>query len=305
MSFTRKIITVTFQLAATVDISGNVTSQPTFSGTDKNKVILEGYRVSANIIKAGGLYSQGALQLRIYGMSLDLMNQLSTLGKTPIYVEGPQRNFITVSAGDESGVGLIFQGTINQAYTNLGAAPEAFFSVNAFSLLYEAVLTVPATSYKGSISAATVLQGLAVQMGKNFENNGVDVILRNPYYSGSALSQVRDCIKEAGIEWNNGDNGILAIWPKGGSRAGTIPLISAETGLIGYPYPSGSGFLGLHTVFNPQINFGGRIQVQSTITPANGIWTVQNLIHDVEAEIPDGNWTTALILTPPGYTAIT
>lgn len=303
MAFTQKEIVVTFVLSALRDVAGNVTGQPTFNGVD-NTVTLEGYRVSATIIKAGGLYSQGSLELRIYGMSLDLMNQLSTLGKTPIYVEGNQRNLITVSAGDENGIGLVFQGSISQAYTDLASAPEGVFVVSAFSLLYEAVLTIPATSFRGTIEAATVIQGLATQMGKNFENNGVTTVLRNPYFRGSALMQLQDCIREAGIEWNNGDNGTIAIWPKGGSRGGFIPLISPNTGLIGFPYPSGQGFMGLNVVFSPNINFGCRIEVQNTITPANGIWTVQNLIHDIESQVPHGNWASALTVTPPGYTAI-
>ena len=303
MGFSKKRIDVTFTLAAAKDISGNVTSQPTFAGGDSNSVTLSGYRTSVTITKAGGQYAQGQLQMRIYGMSLALMNQLSTLGKTPIYVEGPQKNYIAISAGDDSGTSLIFQGSISQAFTDLGGSPEGVFEVSAFSLLYEALMTVPATSYKGPVDAALVLQGLATQMGKNFENNGVSVVLNNPYYHGSALSQVQDCIREAGIEWNQGDNGTIAIWPKGGSRGGLVPLLAAPD-MVGYPYPSGGGFLGVRCVFNPQINFGGQVQVQSDITPANGTWSVQNLTHDIESEMPGGQWFTALTLAPPGYTAV-
>src|SRR6185295_1510125 len=219
MSFAKKRIDVTFTLAPIKDEAGNkIISQPTFAGGSSNSVTLSGYRVSASIVKAGGIASQGQLQLRIYGMSLDLMNQLSTLGKTPIYVAGPQRNLISVSAGDDSGTGLVFQGTISQAYTDLGGAPDAMFTVDAFSLLYQAVQAIPPTSFKGATDAAIILQGLATQMGLSFENNGVSVMLQNPYFHGSALSQAQDCIRAAGIEWNQGDNGILAIWPKGGAR---------------------------------------------------------------------------------------
>ncbi len=141
-------------------------------------------------------------------------------------------------------------------------------------------------------------------MGLSFENNGVSVIFPKAYYWGSALSQVRDVINDAGIEWNQGDNGVLAIWPKGGSRGGAVPLISKDTGLIGFPYPSGNGLLGLRTIFNPQINFGAKINVDSTITPAKGIWTVCSLMHDLESETPNGAWFSALVGTPPGYLAV-
>ena len=303
MAFTKKRIEVTFTLAPLVDIQGRAIAQPTFSGGKNNKVVLNGYRTFATINKTGGLYSQGQLDLRIFGLDLELMNALSTLGRTPIYVEGPQRNFVTVAAGDGDGIGLIFQGTISHAYTDASSAPDVSFNVVAFSLLYEAMLALPATSYRGEVSAATVINGLAVQMNKTFENNGVNVILKSPYYHGSALSQLQDCIKEAGIEWNNGDNGVVAIWPKGGHRGGAIPLVSPPE-LIGYPYPSGGGFLGLRTQFNPQLNFGARVKVESSLAPANGIWTVQGLTHSIEVEVPRGRWETSLTLTPPGYTAV-
>lgn len=302
-SISTKKIVVAFTLAAARDISGAITSQPTFAGGENNSVTLSGYRVSAQIVKAGGQYSQGQLQLRIYGMSLDLMNQLSTLGKTPIYVEGPQKNFISVFAGEGDALGLVFQGSISQAFTDLAGAPDGVFEISAFSLLYESVMTIPATSFKGPVAAAVVLQGLATQMGKTFENNGVTTMLNSPYYHGSALSQMRDCIVEAGIEWNQGDGGVVAIWPKGGSRAGLIPVVKPPE-MIGYPYPSGGGFLGLRMKFNPQINFGGKIEVQSSIAPANGIWTVQNITHEIESEMPGGQWASSLVLTPPGYAAV-
>lgn len=298
MAFTKKRIDVSFTLFPNVDLNGAVTTPNYFDSTGGNTVELTGYRVSASIIKAGGIASQGQLQLRIYGMSLSLMNQLSTLGKTPIQVA---RNIITVSAGDDNGVSLVFKGTIYSAVQDFSAAPEVAFDVTASSLLYQAVQTIPPTSYKGTVDAALILQGLATQMGMSFENNGVSVIWENVYFPGSALTQAKDVIAAADIEWNQGDNGVLAIWPKGGYRNLPVPLLSASTGMIGYPYPSGNGLLGVRSIFNPQINFGARVQVDSIIKPAVGLWFVTSLAHDLESEIPNGAWFTSIVATPPGY----
>lgn len=303
MTFTRKRIDVTFTLAATTDAAGNVTGQPTFTGAGAgaNSVTLSGYRTSAHIVKAGGA-SQGEAHIRIYGMSLELMNQLSTLGRTPVIIG---RNEIAISAGDEAALGLVFKGTISQAYTDLGGAPEGMFLVTAYSMLYQAVQSIPPTSFKGPTDAALILQGLATQMGMTFENNGVSVILQNPYFSGSAKTQAEEVVRAAGIEWNHGDMGTLAIWPKGGSRSGAIPLISKDTGMVGYPYPSGQGLVGVKTSFNPQIGFGGKVQVASDIKPACGTWTVQNIVHEIESEMPGGQWFTSIVGAPPGYVPVT
>ena len=289
MAFTQKRINVTFTLA-----SGS------FAGSTANTVTLTGYRVSAHVVKAGGA-SQGECQLRIYGMGLSLMNQLSTLGRTPVIVG---KNTVSVSAGDDvNGVGVAFVGTISQAYTDLGGAPDAIFHVSAYAGLYQAVQAIPPTSIKGSADAAVIMSSLATQMSLDFENNGVSVMLANPYFPGSARTQAEAVARAANIEWII-DNGKLAIWPKSGSRGGVIPLISPETGLVGYPFPSGQGLLGLRTLFNPTISFGAKIQVQSSITLACGTWTVCHIDHDLESETPNGAWFTMLQGAPPGYLTV-
>jgi hypothetical protein len=297
MSFTQKRIDVTFTLAPVTDAAGKVTAQPTFAGSDTNSVTLTGFRTSVQITKAGGA-SQGEAQLRVYGMSLSLMNQLSTLGQTPVKIG---KNEIAISAGDDNGVAVVFKGTISQAYTDLGGAPEGMFQVSAFAGLFESMLTIPPSCFRGPVSAALILQGLATQMGVSaFENNGVNVMLPETSLNGSALTQVKAVVKAANIEWIL-DGGTLAIWPKGGFRAGAVPLISPENGMVGYPFPSGQGLLGLKTLFNPQINFGAQVDVKSSITPANGRWTVVRIEHEIEAEMPGGQWFTTILGTPPGY----
>lgn len=293
----KKILEVTFTLEAEKNSQGNITSQPVFTGTTSNSVTLSGYRASAHIVKAGGT-SMGECQLKIYGMSLSLMNQLSTLGRTPVIIG---RNFVTVTAGDsKNGMGLVFKGTISQAYTDLGSAPDSAFMVNAFSGLVEAMMPIPPTSYQGSADAAVIMSGLATQMNLAFENNGVSVMLSNPYFPGSARSQAEACAKAAGIDWII-DLGILSIWPKGGSRGGAVPAIGPDSGMIGYPFPSGQGLLGLRCFFNSGITFGGKIAVMSSIQPATGTWTICHVEHDIDCELPNGNWMTTVAGTPPNY----
>lgn len=299
MGFTRKAITVRFTLGDASAI-GTASQTEVFSASGTNTVELTGYRISAAISKAGGA-SMGEAHLRIYGMSLSLMNELSTLGRTPVFVG---KNLIDILAGDEGAQSLIFRGTMQQAFTDLGGAPEGMFQVSAYSMLYQAVQAIAPTSFKGPTDVALILQGLATQMGMTFENNGVSVILRDPAYNGSAKTQAEAVVHDAGIEWNHGDMGVLAIWPKGGSRQGAIPLISKDTGMVGYPYPSGQGLLGVRTEFNPAINFGGRVQVQSDITPACGTWGVVNVVHEIESEMPGGQWFTSIVGSPPGYVPV-
>lgn len=287
-SFTEKLMSVTFTLG---------TGSFGTSGSNQNTV--SNLRMSAAIVKAGGA-SMGTTQLRVYGMDLSTMNQLSTLGKIPLTL---RNNTVAISAGDtEAGLGLVFEGTIADAWVDLQAAPEAKFHVTAMAGLIQAVKSVPPASYQGSADAATVMSSLAAQMGLTFENNGVSVQLLNPYFPGSARDQAMACARAGGFNWII-DNGKLAIWPRNGSRGGAVPLISAATGMIGYPQFTSTG-VALKTIYNSSIGYGASIQVQSQIPNANGKWTVYKMAHDLECQMPNGKWETSLEAAPVGYAPV-
>jgi hypothetical protein len=224
--------------------------------------------------------------MQVYGMTLSLMNKLSTLGMS---IQLVPRNTVLVQAGDAiSGLSTVFIGTITNAWADFQAAPEVSFHVEAHTGLIEAVAPVPASSYTGPTTVVSIMSSLATQMGLAFEDNGVDVTLSSPYFYGSARNQAQACAEAADINWVI-DNASLIIWPKNGGRNGSIPLVSPDTGMVGYPAYTAQG-LALRTLFNPAIGFGGKIQVQSSLTPACGVWAVYSLNHDLDSQVPRGNW---------------
>lgn len=261
---------------------------------------LTGYRVSVNTKLAGGAGLNNA-QIRIHGMSLSLMNKLSTMGMLP---NAFRKNTVTVRAGDSvNGMAQIFQGTIQAAWADMLGAPEIAFNITGAAGLIEALLPIPPSSYPGSADAAVMLSNLAAQMNVAFENNGVSVILSKPYYPGSARAQALAIVQDAGIVWNGIENKVLAIWPAGAARGGLIPLISKSTGMVGYPTYTATGIV-VTTTFNPTVRFGGQIQVESVLTPACGTWNVVTLVHDIEANVPSGKWFTQMQVSAPGYVVI-
>ena len=272
--------------------------QPTFAGSNgSSEITLSGHRMLASISKAGGAL-MSELNLQVFGMSLSVMNDLSTLGMLPGFVSN---NTITLNAGDTNATSMTFQGSIVNAWVDFDGV-NVSFRVLAQAGAYQAVQNIPASSYQGTADAADIIENLAGQMGLQFENNGVSVKLSNPYLSGSARTQFETVKYAAGI---NGiiDNGVLAIWPKGGSRASGNPLISPSTGLIGYPGFNQQG-IAVNTLFNPNVVFGGEIQIQSSITPACGTWRVYAIDHDLSCEMPGGPWFSRILAGPPGQTPV-
>ncbi len=275
MSFVRRLIDITFVLG-----------KGAFGEDGSDTVRLSGLRVSAKILKAGG-HAMGNTQLSIFGMTESSMNKLSTLGRIPNLFT---KNSVTVTAGDEGGaMTVVFAGTITEAWVNYQAMPQVVFNVIAHSGFFESIKPAQVSSYPGAPKVQDIMKTLAKNMDLEFENNGVDAVLNAPYFWGSNRNQAQACADATGINWLI-DNGKLAIWPANGQRGPAVPIVSAETGMVGYPSYTSTG-IELKSLFNPAFKFGGAIEVKSSLgIPANGKWIVNGLDYDLESMVPKGSW---------------
>lgn len=258
-----------------------------------DETTLRGMRTSAHVSIMGG-WGQAVCSARIYGMSLSLMNTLSRVGPLAMWY---RNNTITLSAGDdEIGLAQIFQGTVTSAWPDFNNAPEVGFWIEASAGTLDQLKPTEPISYPGTADAAVMLQNICAKMdGVRFENNGVSVILPPTYKTGDLRSQAASIVKDAGIEWNGIENGVMAIWPKGGSRKGSIVKIDKSSGMIGYPSYTSWGII-VKTIFNPTLSFGRMVEVESILTPANGQYQIVQLDHVVDALVPGGAWQTIVSL---------
>lgn len=261
---------------------------------------LSGHRVSVTAQIAGGA-GMSEITVRIFGMTLERMNDFSTLGQLPTQFNA---NTISVLASDDAGnMAKIFEGTILAAYADMMAAPAVSFTLTGLGGLIEALKGGPGFSSPGAVSAAVVLQELATQANLNFENNGVDVMLPKRTYNGDLRTQIMECIEDARIEGVI-DRGTLAIWPRSGYRAGDAVVISPKNGMVGYPSYTTTGVI-VTSLFNPSVRFGALVQIEdSMLRQANGTWNVVTLVHDLESEVPNGKWFTQLQLAALGLVVI-
>lgn len=247
-------------------------------------------RSSASIVKVGGR-TMGTAQIRIFGLSLDLMNKASTLGST---YRRTRRNKITVEAGDDvSGLATVFIGDLFEVWQDFQGSPETALVISSHAGLIDKLKAVGPASYRGAMPAATIMADLAGRMGLGFENNGVDVVLSNSYYPGTAWQQAVACAEDGDFEMSH-DLGILAIWPRNSARGSKITLINKNTGLVGYPTMGGQNNIQLTCRFNNGLANGSVIKVESKIGPANGEWVIVKLSHELSAETNDGPWFTSI-----------
>lgn len=289
MAFTEKELQITFKIG-----------QGRFGEEGFDTVTVAGLRARAKISNAGGAMMP-TLDLTVYGMPLSRMNQLSNLGIV-ISANGT-RNDVLLMAGDRGKtLSKVYEGNIYSAYVDGDSAPNVAFRVISKTAAFAAIKPIPVSSYPDTIDVADHIQSVATKIGFKFENHGVKVMLTRPYFPRTGREQILAAIKAAGIQWNCGENGTVAIWPKGGHRqTGTVPIISPRTGMVGYPAFTGSG-VKVRTLFNPAIVHGSQIKIEGSQFPqANTKFNIFKIDHDLACFEPNGPWFSDLDCVVPGF----
>lgn len=261
-------------------------------GDDGREVhTLEGHRVSLTANQYGDL-AQGELNCRIYGMSLELMNRMTSIG--PVMNQIRWNNTIQVEAGNEGEeLATVFIGAIDTAYADLNGAPDVPLVIRALSAGIEAIAPASPTSYNGSVQVDQILRDLAGRMNLAYEGNEINGTLENPYLPGTLLDQLKSVVLAANINYSV-DNGILYAWPMNGNIKQTAHETSPQMGMVGYPTFSAQGMIIEH-LFLPYARIGGRIKISdSEITSANGTWGIYQVTHELDSIVPEGRWFTTM-----------
>jgi hypothetical protein len=200
MVFNPKVIQVSLAYASNAFAGGNT---QTLTGVQSppgstSQSDYQGLRMSAHIDVHGG-DSGAEMSLAINGLPLEMMNRLTTLG-TQLYLMN--QNGISVSAGELGGQMIqVFNGNIADAVMDGEAMPNVPFRIHAVigTALY-AVKPVSPVSKQGQQDVGGLISNLTQQMGWQFQNNGVNTKLMNPYYGGNIWTQISRIAKHANIQ---------------------------------------------------------------------------------------------------------
>lgn len=281
MAFTQKLLSASIEMAT-----------GTFSG-GSNTAQLSGLRMSLQATFPGG-ESQGSAELAIWGLPLSMMNQLSLVGTQLAQIK---KNKISVFAGETGGqMSLVYQGEIICAYVDAAGMPDVPFRLSMSPGIFAAVQPVKPISIQGSADVSGLMSNIAKQLGLTFENAGVMAKLANPYFAGTAWTQALAIARHANIDVTF-DRGTMAIVNPKQARQGADVLISASTGMIGYPAFIQAQVI-VRCLFNPNVKHFGQVQIQSDLTPANGTWKVNMMTLDLQSNVPHGKWEMILVCVP-------
>lgn len=260
---------------------------PAFDKEGNNTLIFEDLRVSAQIQSGNGSVSPFA-KIQIFNLSIQAINQLTKI-KWNTSSEG-NFNFVKLETCVEGQYGVVYQGVINFAYPDFGSAPDVVFNIDTSVAMNHQINPVVPTSYQGEVDIAQAISTLCQQMGMQFENNGVTAKVSNPYLPQTALEQVRALCNATNTSLYM-DFNTIAITPQGQAREIQVPVISPQSGLIGYPTPLMNGGVTFTCLYDPMLKFGGRVELKnSLIEIANGTWVIRGMAMTLESGVPNGKW---------------
>jgi hypothetical protein len=280
--------------------------QGSFGASGSNTVILEGLRVAVQI-ESAVLPSPQQAVIRIFGMTLSNINELSNCGLLWMIRE----NVVVVEAGDDvSGMRKVFTGIIWEARPEFMTQPQTSFLIMASYGGDLQLKPVKPVSFDGSVNLQTALDKIVGQTPLKLELSPDirDITFSNPYFKGTAMEQINTAVRAAdSIAALDYFREVVAVWPRDGSReVGGIPVISPDTGMIGYPMFEKNS-INVRTVWDPTLHSpsdalpGTKVRVESELKAANGVWSIDRIDYLLVSEMPDGPWELRLQAHPEQF----
>lgn len=256
-----------------------------------NQFSFEDFACHVSISKTGGVdFAKAAVE--IYGLSLETMAKLTALSFRPL---ARRNNLLQIEAGEKGGtLSVIFQGEVTTSFADLnGSCPV--LKIEAQTGAYPILKPEPQQAIKGQQDAGGLIAMLANSTGKTFRNDGVSATVSDCVITGDPVTKMRQVANAVGADLLIDDDEIVLL-PRGKQRSatGTIPVLSAQTGMIGYPTFSSQGITA-NSYFRPDFKIGAAVRIESIVPFATGVWKIVSLKHELTVNSPTMNaWRTSI-----------
>ena len=266
-----------------------------YKDEQKRTIVYEGVETHVSIEKPGEP-DQNKATVELYNLTMDAMRDMTTLAFKPLQTK---KNLLVIFAGDETeGMSMCFAGEIDTAYADFSGAPTIKMHIEAAAGSYPSLKASPPIAVKGSQSAASLIEQFAKESGYTFKNNGVTASVKNAVLNGSPVQKMRTVAGMVGCELLIDDN-VVKIQPYDkGLDEGNAVLMSKDAGMLGYPTFTSEG-IKLRCLYNPDLQLGGMVEVDTVVPGAKGAWKITKLSHSLVANSPSpGDWFSEIEASP-------
>ena len=260
-----------------------------------NTVIIEGLPVSVTVTKQGG-EAKNKASVTVDNLKLETVTQLTTLAFKRLET---YNNVIQIDAGSQGAeLSTIFIGEITSAVPVMGD-DKLSLKIEALAGYYPALIPSTPTSVQENTTVEKLMKQFADEAGYNFENKGITASIANSVFVGSPVEKAKTLARQADVDLLIDDNK-FTIQPFEAPKDGQIPLLSKNTGLIGYPSFSNEG-INCKSVFNDKLKVGSYFKLESVLPHASGEWQITKVEHRLEAYTPNsGTWESNVTGVLPG-----
>lgn len=260
-----------------------------------NTVIIEGLPVSVTVTKQGG-EAKNKASVTVDNLKLETATQLTTLAFKRLET---YNNVIQIDAGSQGAeLSTIFIGEITSAVPVMSDS-KLSLKIEALAGYYPALIPSTPTSVQENTTVEKLMKQFADEAGYSFENKGITASVANSVFVGSPVEKAKTLARQADIDLLIDDNK-FTIQPFEAPKDGQIPLLSKNTGLIGYPSFSNEG-INCKSVFNDKLKVGSYFKLESILPHASGEWQITKVEHRLEANIPNGGtWESNVTGVLPG-----
>ncbi len=259
------------------------TIKTTYIMASGETIIIEGLATRINVQK-NGLPEKHSARIEIQNLKLASMEQMTFLAFKALEA---QKNHVMVEAGAKGeDLSMVFKGDVTSAFADFSTAPDVTFRIEAITAGWSVKMNTSPTSVNGEATAASLIEQFAGEAGFGFINHGVDSSVRDTTFNGSPVTKAQQVADEVGAQLIIDDeNFVLMKWDE---PQGEAVLLKPDSGLIGYPGFVSDG-IALDCFYNPKLQLGGQVKVESIVPRASGSWKIYKLTHSLAA-YTDGDW---------------
>lgn len=234
----------------------------------------------------------------IYGMLIDDINAMLKINSYEADLQTPISD-IEIFAGYEVDVNgyppLVYKGAIWESNPDFNAENRSRpLIIKSYNGWEQSGNLSPAYIVKNKIPLKTLFEELAAKFtGCSTVISGTDgQFAESVIFEGSSWQQIQQACANYGYAFKLDDN-VIKIAPIGQPMVKQVLTISPDDNLLGYP--TSAGFTAtIRTRFNPAIQFGMLINLDTSVEAYQGGWFINGLSHHLTNR--DRDWTTTMQL---------
>ncbi|VVD75611.1 hypothetical protein PAQ31011_00854 [Pandoraea aquatica] len=207
-------------------------------------------------VKRGDSQTPNSAHIRVFNMSPDTMTRV-------------QKEFkrVVIQAGYKGNYGLIFDGTVVQTRRGRESALDTKLEITAADgdaaynfAVVNTTLAAGSTAqdHFDAVAKSMVRYGVGVGYTAGLQSNPLP---RGKAIFGMARNFMRGVARATQTTWSIQDGQIVVI-PETSYMPGTIPVINADTGMLGMPTQTQNG-ISVKVLLNPNIKIGTLVQLDN------------------------------------------